>query len=258
MSGRIANGGGVDPNPAMPAARQVGFTLIELLVVIVIISTVAAMLIPSILRARASANRTVCLNNLRQINLATHMYVEEQGDSISPTNAIYFSYKDSLQPYLGRGKKTGATPDRLFQCPADDFDLDGPLGRWYTFNGFTNVGGRSFYNQGWTHYSSYSLNQSVRQGPGGSTNVSGLVQRSFNYVVAPHKTVLVGEISGATGLSAHDRKAPLQFTDPPSMTSFVDGHVDYIKMFWNGVPGSRGMPWFYEPPSQYAYKWTSN
>jgi prepilin-type N-terminal cleavage/methylation domain-containing protein len=257
MSGRVPVDGGGNSFAAGDAPPESAFTLVELLVVIVIITIVAAMVIPSMIRARASANRTVCLNNLRQINLATHMYVEEQGDSISPTNAIHFSYKNSLQPYLGRSK-SAPPQDRLFACPADDFDLDGPLGRWYTFNGYTNVGGKSFYKQGWTHFSSYSLNQSVRQGPGGSTNVSGLAQRSFNYVVAPHKTVLVGEISGATGLSAHDRKAPLQFTDPPSMTSFVDGHVDYIKMFWNGVSGSRGMPWFYEPPSEYAYKWTSN
>jgi hypothetical protein len=40
--------------------------------------------------------------------------------------------------------------------------------------------------------------------------------------------------------------------------SFVDGHVDYIKIYWNGVIGLDGFPALYEPPDGYAYKWTGN
>jgi prepilin-type N-terminal cleavage/methylation domain-containing protein/prepilin-type processing-associated H-X9-DG protein len=56
------------------------FTLIELLVVIAIIAILAAMLLPSLARAKAMAKQATCTSNLKQLILLTHLYVDENND----------------------------------------------------------------------------------------------------------------------------------------------------------------------------------
>lgn len=61
--------------------KKQGFTLVEIMIVVAIIGLLAAIAIPSFLKARESARRTACINNLRNIDGAKDQYALEFGGS---------------------------------------------------------------------------------------------------------------------------------------------------------------------------------
>lgn len=71
--------------------KKKGFTLIELLVVIAIIAVLMGILMPALGRAREQGKRAVCMNHLRQLQMAWGMYADENNDSIVNGDAGEYS-----------------------------------------------------------------------------------------------------------------------------------------------------------------------
>jgi prepilin-type N-terminal cleavage/methylation domain-containing protein/prepilin-type processing-associated H-X9-DG protein len=99
------------------------FTLIELLVVVAIIGVLSAMLLPALTRAKAAAQRADCVGNLRQLGLATEIYLGDNANDYfnrcaAPTSTgqqWWFGWLQATQPGIGEGQRAfDLTSGKLF------------------------------------------------------------------------------------------------------------------------------------------------
>ncbi len=119
-----------------------GFTFVELFVVIAVIGLLVMTLIVAVQKAREAAKRTECLDNLRQIGIACHVYHDsfkvfptENGANKSLYTAILSYVEQSnldVQIQAGLGGNTAA-PIRLFICPSRRTTQQAPGKRDYVY-----------------------------------------------------------------------------------------------------------------------------
>jgi prepilin-type N-terminal cleavage/methylation domain-containing protein len=126
-----------DSGPRQPGKADLrrGFTLIELLVVIAIIAVLIGLLLPAVQKVRDAAARNTCKNNLKQIGLAVHQYVNANnqfmptcgygpttnggpGNSASPFFQI-LPYLEQQAVYNCANGPGQNQPLKVFDCPAD-------------------------------------------------------------------------------------------------------------------------------------------
>jgi prepilin-type N-terminal cleavage/methylation domain-containing protein/prepilin-type processing-associated H-X9-DG protein len=91
--------------------KERGFTLIELLVVIAVIAILASLLLPALAGAKVRAHIIACMNNERQLGLASQLFSDENDSELPQSSHIGQSWIGTLIPY-GGGEK-------IYRCPKD-------------------------------------------------------------------------------------------------------------------------------------------
>ena len=117
--------------------RERAFTLIELLVVIAVIALLAALVLPTLGRAKESGRAAACLSNLHQIGVSLQLYVQDNNNrlpfmrdkSLTTTNELP-SPDMVLSNYLGN--------PRVLRCPSDQQQVFETTASSYYWNNLLN------------------------------------------------------------------------------------------------------------------------
>lgn len=159
------------------------FTLIELLVVIAIIAILAAMLLPTLAKAKEKAKTIQCLNNLSQLSVASQIYVGDSQGTYPPRSETD-RWPDMFYSNYGKNLK-------LLLCPSET--TNAPL----TFDqGDTNIADmapRSYFINGWNDFFASANPAADPQG------LNEGDQMKENSIIHPSDMLLFGEKTAGHG-----------------------------------------------------------
>ncbi|HWQ90846.1 MAG TPA: prepilin-type N-terminal cleavage/methylation domain-containing protein [Clostridia bacterium] len=234
-----------------------GFTLIELLVVIAIIAILAAMLLPSLSKAKSKAQGIKCMNNHRQLMLAWRMYAEDARDELTfsyvgvgAANSPYAWIQGTMQDPTQATDKNYITKSPLFPY-AKSFEVWRCPGDLSTALATTGPDAGKRVNK----IRSMSMNHLV--GGNGTTpgqpygiwnhtafdlyrKLSLIRSPSMTWVIMDERPTLINDAYFVVDMANYDNPRSMEIIDHPGIQhnnaaglSFADGHAE-IKRWRDG------------------------
>lgn len=225
-------------NSGLKSSR--GFTFADLLLVIAVLIALGVLALASWSSTRAQTRLEQCKERLQQVNQAVLSYSLDNGSRLpEPDSRInkphWWWYKEQVKGYLGlRGSSSAA--DKVFGCPSD--------------RGYDDK--KPFRLSEKSDFSSYTFNGVNLPG---MPNISG---RSLASIKEPGRTLLVMEWTAHAPLSWHlsrtgSKNRPF-YNDAESVVGFVDGRVDQVPIYYDGINAA----YTRDPIPGYNYKYSGN